>query len=200
MTGIPGPNRWHAACSCRGMPRATKLSPAPSLRQNLGPAGVLALALLIPGGCDEPVSQKPAPSPQTTSATAEKPGAVASEKPGAAASEKPIVAYDRCYRECYTAKTNATNRETCKLECDSLAEDDLRARADPAARVMQQHLRGCLLGCWDDPKLSETNRETCLLTCGDDAEVAVTPPPKQELEVVPGTVLTPPAEASAGPK
>ena len=72
-----------------------------------------------------------------------------------------------------------------------MVENSLGADADPAARAIYQHVRGCFTGCWEDPGLNETNRETCLLTCNDDAALAVTAPPKQALEVVPGTVLAP---------
>jgi hypothetical protein len=165
------------------MPNRAPHLPSPVLSR-------VALLLVLSAGCDEPIAQKPNAGPTVVDPKA--PPAVtgpvtATPQPA----DGPIAAYDRCYRECFTAQTNATNRETCKLQCDSLAEDKLGANADPAARAMQQHLRGCMINCWEDSKLSETNRETCLLTCDDDATVAVTPPPKQELEVVPGTVLTP---------
>lgn len=170
---------------------------------------MVALGLGLLASCDEPGEQKPGGAPQAAVTppppvtVTPPPGAAVTPPPGAAvapppaSSEPKIAAYDRCYRECYTAHTNATNRETCKLECDSLAEDDLGARADPKARALVQHLRGCMMGCWEDTKLSDTNRATCLLTCDDDAAVEGTPPPKAELEVVPGTVLTPPP---AGPR
>jgi hypothetical protein len=153
----------------RGQPRASLL---------------LGMGLIVLDACDEGTAQKMLQASQA----AEHAGQAA---PAPAAVEAPIVAYDQCYRECYTAHMNATNRETCKLECDSLAEDDLKTRADPTARREYQHLRGCIIDCWDRHELSETNRETCLLTCDDDAAIALTPPPKRQLEVVPGTVLTP---------
>lgn len=109
-----------------------------------------------------------------------------------------IDAYSQCYGGCYTAHTNATNRETCKLDCDGLAEMALRADADPAARTNYEHLRGCIIGCWEDRSLSETNRSTCLLTCAEDAEIEGTPVPRQTLEVVPGTPLAPDAELPPG--
>lgn len=153
----------------RGQPRASLL---------------FGVSLILLDACDETTAQKMVQASQTV----ERAGEAA---PPPAAVEGPIVAYGQCYRECYTAQTNATNRETCKLECDSLAEDDLKTRADPLARREFQHLRGCIIDCWDHHELSETNRETCLLTCDDDAAVALTPPPKRQLEVVPGTVLAP---------
>jgi hypothetical protein len=110
----------------------------------------------------------------------------------------PIDMYSQCYGGCYTAGTNETNRETCKLDCDGLAEISLGASADPVARRTYEHLRGCLIACWDDRHLSETNRSTCLLTCAEDAEVEATPPPRRTLEVVPGTVLAPDAELPPG--
>ena len=152
---------------------------------HVGSGRVLVLGLALLGGCDE-TAQKMGEASQVSV----QPGQVAAAPP-APAIERPIAAYDQCYRGCFAAPTNATNRETCKLECDSLAEDDLGANADLAAREIYQHLRGCFIGCWEDPKLSETNRETCLLTCNDDAMLAVNAPPKQALEVVPGTVLAP---------
>ncbi|MBK7829054.1 hypothetical protein [Nannocystis sp.] len=171
--------------------------PSPVLSRIAPRSGLLlALLLALSGGCDETIAQKPntAPTAVDPKAPPAPSGQVTATpqpaSPGQPA-EPPIAAFDRCYRGCFTAHTNATNRETCKLQCDSLAEDKLGANADPAARAMYQHLRGCMINCWEDSKLSETNRETCLLTCDDDAAIAVTPPPKHELEVVPGTVLTP---------
>lgn len=145
---------------------------------------LLGVGLILLDACDEGTAQKMLQA----SHAAENAVPVPSPPPAVAA---PVVAYDQCYRNCYTAPMNATNRETCKLDCDSLAEDDLRTRADPGARREFQHLRGCLTDCWERHGLSETNRETCLLTCDDDAEIGLTPPPKRQLEVVPGTVLTP---------
>ncbi len=122
--------------------------------------------------------------------------------PSGPAAATPLAAsidgYSQCYSGCYKAHTNATNRETCKLDCDGLAEMSLAASADPVARTTYEHLRGCLVSCWDDRHLSETNRSTCLLTCAEDAEVEATPAPRRTLEVVPGTVLAPDAELPAG--
>jgi hypothetical protein len=159
----------HLPRSLRGQPRASLL---------------FGVGLILLDACDEGTAQKMLQASQAVEHAGQ-------ATPPPAAIEGPIVAYDQCYRECYTAHTNTTHRETCKLECDSLAEDDLKAPADPAARREYQHLRGCFTDCWDRHGLSETNRETCLLTCDDDATIALTPVPKRQLEVVPGTVLTP---------
>ncbi|MBL9106410.1 MAG: hypothetical protein JNL82_36140 [Myxococcales bacterium] len=140
------------------------------------PRAALAAACLLAAACD----------PWSTPTTATTPLAAR------------IDAYGKCYGECYTSRTSATNRETCKLECDDLAELSLGAAADPAARRAYEHLRGCLVGCWDDRTLSETNRATCLLTCSEDAEIEATPAPKQTLEVVPGTELAPGTELPPG--
>ena len=138
------------------------------------------LACLSTAGCD------PWSSP-TGSA-----GSAGSAGSGAPASlEASLDAYNQCYSGCYTAHTNATNRETCKLDCDGLAEMALGADAKPAARTTYEHLRGCIIDCWENRSLSETNRSTCLLTCNEDAEIEATPAPKRTLEVVPGTVLAP---------
>lgn len=145
-----------------------------TLRTFTARATLAALSLLFTG-CD-PWSAPPADAPLATS----------------------IEAYSQCYGGCYSAKTSATNRETCKLECDDLAELSLGPAADPATRRNYEHLRGCILGCWDDRTLSETNRSTCLLTCSESAEIAATPAPKQTLEVVPGTVLAPGTELPPG--
>jgi hypothetical protein len=166
--------------------RITKIRPGSSGSMLFPAASLLALGLVLLGGCDETSL-----SPSGAAAVAFDGKAAPGVAPPAASIEAAITAYDQCYSGCYTAHTNATNRETCKLECDSLAEDSMGALADPAASTMQQHLRGCLLDCWDTDKLSETNRSTCRLTCVDDAVIATTPLPKQTLEVVPGTVLTP---------
>lgn len=136
------------------------------------------LACLLAAGCD-PWSSPPGPAPA----------------PPLAAS---IERYSGCYGGCYTAHTNATNRETCKLDCDGLAEMALGADATPAARTTYEHLRGCIVECWENRALSETNRSTCLLTCAEDAEIEATPTPRRSLEVVPGTVLTPDAQLPPG--
>lgn len=137
----------------------------------------VALVCLFAAGCD-PWSAPAGPSG---------PGAA----PPLAAS---IDTYSECYKGCYTAHTNATNRETCKLDCDGLAEMALRADADPTARTTYEHLRGCVTQCWENRSLNETNRSTCLLTCAEDAEIEGTPAPKRTREVVPGTVLAPGAQ------
>ena len=142
----------------------------------------------------DPAAQPPlAASTPATPPAQVVPATQPSTPPSADELAEASAAHSECYRDCYADDLTASNRETCKLECDSLAEDDLGARADPKARALVQHLRGCMMGCWEDSKLSDTNRATCLLTCDDDAAIEGTPPPKAELEVVPGTVLTPPA-------
>ena len=86
-----------------------------------------------------------------------------------------IVAYNECYSGCFGAKTSATNKETCKLDCDSLAETGMDTLTDDASKATYkqtwQTLRGCVTQCFEDKKLSATNRQTCLLTCSDEAEV-----------------------------
>lgn len=139
------------------------------------------LACLLTAGCD----------PWATPTGPSGPGAAS---PLAAS----IDTYNQCYSGCYTAQANATNRETCKLDCDALAEMALRADADPTARTTYEHLRGCIVACWEDRSLNETNRSTCLLTCTEDAELHGTPAPRKTLEVVPGTVLAPDAELPPG--
>jgi len=162
---------------------------------------VASCVALASSGCDESLAPRAggvtveAPEKPQDSKSSE-PGVVV--KPPASSRDKGIAAYEQCYHGCFTADTNATNRETCKLQCDSLAEDDLGARGEVGASDLYQHLRGCLLACWEDPKLSKTNRETCLLTCTSDATIDSTTPPKQKLEVVPGTVLAPGATLPPG--
>lgn len=145
-------------------------------RHTVNPICVM-LACLFTAGCD-PWSSPAGPS-----------------GPGAA---PPLTAsidtYSQCYSGCYTAHTNATNRETCKLDCDGLAEIALGADANLAARTSYEHLRGCISECWENRSLSETNRSTCLLTCAEDAEIEATPAPRRTREVVPGTVLAPEAQ------
>lgn len=165
--------------------------PEPLLRSQRRVALLFALGLGLLDACDEGTAQKMAEASRAIEQAKAPPGAPA------AAVETAIAAYDECYRGCYTAHTIPTNRETCKLECDSLAEDDLKARAEPLANRELPRLRGCLTDCWDVHGLRETDRATCLLTCDDAASVALTAPPKQHLEVVPGTVLTPPAPPAA---
>jgi len=138
----------------------------------------LAVMCLLAAGCD----------PWSTAA------GPAADVPLAAS----INAYSECYSGCYTARTNATNRETCKLDCDDLAEMSLGASADPATRRAYEHLRGCLIDCWDNRSLSDTNRSTCLLTCAEGSEIEATPAPRQTLEVVSGTVLAPNADLPPG--
>jgi hypothetical protein len=91
--------------------------------------GVAGLMCLLVTGCD----------PWST------PSGSAAVTPLAAS----IDAYNQCYSGCYTAHTIATNRETCKLDCDGLAEMALGADANPAARTTYEHLRGCIVDCWE---------------------------------------------------
>lgn len=141
------------------------------------------LACLLSAGCDAWTS----PTGQSGAAPGAAPPLTAS-----------IDAYSECYSGCYTADTNATNRATCKLDCDALAEMTLGADANPTARTTYEHLRGCIIECWENRSLSETNRSTCLLTCSEDAEIEATAAPKRTLEVVPGTVLDPDAKLPPG--
>ena len=115
-----------------------------STRSSLSFVASIWLAL---SGCDETAA------PRTSEVPLDGKGPVTAAPIGAAPAvppEQAITGYNQCYRECFTAQTNATNRETC------------------------------------------------LLTCTDDAAVAFTAPPKQTLEVVPGTVLAPDAQLPPG--
>ena len=108
-----------------------------------------------------------------------------------------IGAYNKCYSDCFTTNASATNRETCKLDCDSLAETGMDSLKDEASKTTYQttwkNLRGCITGCWEDKKLNETNRSTCLLTCSDAAEISAVPvPPPPGMVPVPQPPATPP--------
>ena len=184
-------------------------STASSLASSLiGPVGLaLALAgLAVLPACDDSGEQRKDGAPGTPDGKS--PDAKAPDAKGPTPSitrfkspAEAIGAYNKCYSDCFTANTNATNRETCKLDCDSLAEtgmDTLKSDAEKTTyETTWKTLRGCITGCWEDRKLNETNRSTCLLTCSDSAEISAVPvpPPPGLVPVPPGTppTGTPPA-------
>jgi len=148
-------------------------------------ASVLALAVLP--ACDDSGEQRKDGAPGTPDAKAPDGKAAPDSKsptPSITKFKSPaeaIGAYNKCYSDCFTAHTNATNRETCKLDCDSLAETGMDTLKDEASKTTYdttwKTLRGCITGCWEDKKLNETNRSTCLLTCSDSAEISAVPVP-----------------------
>ncbi len=167
----------------------------------------LALGLALVAACDDSGEQRKDGTPGTpgtagtagtapTDGKANVPGDGKIATPEALQKYKSpaeaIGAYNKCYSDCFTAHTNATNRETCKLDCDSLVEAGMDSIKEPAAQETYKTtwttLRTCINGCWGDKKLNETNRATCLLTCSDTAEITAVPVPQN-----PGTAGTPPA-------
>lgn len=165
-------------------------------------AGALALGLCLIAACDDSGEQRKDGAPGTQDGKANVPGdGKIPTSPELRKFKNPaeaITAYNTCYSDCFTQHTNATNRETCKLECDGLAEAGMDTlKTDPEKTKYKETwttLRGCITGCWDDKKLNSTNRATCLLTCSDAAEIAAVPVPDGPGAAQPTTpVGTPPA-------
>lgn len=163
-------------------------------------AQALALTLTLTAACDDAGEQRKddtktvdgkAPDGKAVDDKAAPPAELRKFKSPAEA----IGAYNTCYSDCFTEKANATNRETCKLDCDGLAEtgmDVLKTEAEKTTyKTTWTTLRGCITGCWEDRKLNQTNRATCLLTCSDAAEIGATPMPPST--GTPPTTGTPPA-------
>ncbi len=172
---------------------------SPTLTSGLACALGLSLSLLA--ACDdsgearkdEPVSPdgKAKPNVPGDGKIANPPALTKYKSPAEA-----IGAYNKCYSDCFTTGQNATNRETCKLDCDTLVETGMDTLKDEASKTTYKNtwttLRTCINGCWGDRSLNETNRATCLLTCSDAAEVSAVPPPDAKMVPVPGTPITPP--------
>ncbi len=155
----------------------------------------LGLASFLAAACDDsseqrkpgpaaaqpaPAAAKPAPAEKTAPAG---PTAIAAPPPAAPKDASAIVrAYSGCYDECLSGKVTGTNRETCKLNCDSVAEAALDGLSpappkDEFKKVLEK-FNGCATSCYEDKTLNATNRSTCILTCQDAAEVSATAPPK----------------------
>ncbi len=158
------------------------------IRNTLNLTSGLALGLALVAGCDDSGEQRKDGAPTTAGAPdgkANVPGDGKIATPQALQRYKnpaeAIGAYNKCYSDCFTAGGNATNRETCKLDCDSLVEAGMDGLKDDASKATYKTtwttLRTCINGCWADRKLNETNRATCLLTCSDNAEVTAIPVP-----------------------
>jgi len=152
----------------------------------------LGLCLLAAFGCDDSANRKAGVAPSVPS-SAQAPAKKADQapeskdaKPEAAvpAPAKPtdpagvVKAYSSCYTACFSEKGPATNRETCKLNCDAAAEANIEGvtNAPPKDDFMKNlsTFHGCVNACYEDKSLNSTNRETCILTCQDAAEVAAT--------------------------
>lgn len=153
---------------------------------NAMPRSILGLCLLTLAGCDAPTgAPQQAPVPATADnasvgrAAAVTAATVAAQAPAGGADL--VRQYGTCYAACFDEKSSATNRETCKLNCESVAEAaaDALPGAPPKHMVMKSvaTLHGCIDLCHEDAKLNATNRETCILTCQDAAEVGITAPP-----------------------
>ena len=150
--------------------------------------GLLGLTLALGLACDD------AGETRKDAATAGKTGEYKQDPDAAAVPQKfknpgeAIIAYNECYSGCFSARTSATNKETCKLDCDSLAETGMDTLTDEPSKATYkqtwQTLRGCVTQCFEDKKLSATNRQTCLLTCSDEAEV-------EALNKLPGAMAMP---------
>jgi len=185
------------------------------IRTTLTLTSGLALGLALVAGCDDSGEQRKDGAPTTAGAPdgkANVPGDGKIATPQALQRYKnpveAIGAYNKCYSDCFTAGGNATNRETCKLDCDSLVEAGMDGLKDDASKATYKTtwttLRGCITGCWEDRKLNQTNRATCLLTCSDAAEIGATPMPPGPgtpvaAPVTPPAVTTPPPATGTPP-
>jgi len=158
------------------------------IRNTLTLTSGLALGLALVAGCDDSGEQRKDGAPTTVGGPEAKPNVPGDGKiatpPALQRYKNPaeaIGAYNKCYSDCFTAGSNATNRETCKLDCDSLVEAGMDGLKDDASKATYKStwttLRTCINGCWGDRKLNETNRATCLLTCSDNAEITAMPVP-----------------------
>lgn len=88
--------------------------------------------------------------------------------------------YAACCSDCLAEPTSATNKETCKLNCEAVAvtagEQLPGGPADPQLTSRLHDLGGCIHACHEDRRLSPTDRATCELTCEGATEVTVTAP------------------------
>lgn len=177
-------------------PAAILLYPLAMSKPHSQPAlSILGLCLLVACSCDEsaenrkagPVAAPPAPAAKKADATPTAPETKpAPPTTAVTAPPKPVdvpgvvKAYSGCYAACFSEKGPATNRETCKLNCDATAETGIEgiAGAPPKDAFMKtlSAFNGCVNACHDDKTLNATNRETCVLTCQDAAEVAAASP------------------------
>jgi hypothetical protein len=153
---------------------------------------LLGLCLLTAGACDDAAEQRK-PVPTKPAVEAAKPDPLLevkkSTKPAPETIVPPTVAaptpdttgivrqYSTCYSACFSERASATNRETCKLNCDTVAEtalESIKTGAPPKGSFMRAlaGLNGCINACYDDKSLNSTNRATCVLTCQDNAEIA----------------------------
>lgn len=159
----------------------------------------ITLGLALLAGCDptmmprEQTAARPAAEPGSApapapAAPAEAPQAVAAPQAPAEPPPADLLAvvhdYGQCYSGCFAEHVRATDKETCKLNCEALAEaarDGLPGA--PSKDVLLKAiaaLDGCVYACYEDASLSATNRETCLLTCRDVADVSASAPPSAE--------------------
>jgi hypothetical protein len=150
------------------------------MRDKLFTRTILGLALLV-AGCDEtPPAGTPAGTPATTPRAGE-PAAAVPPAPATAPVDLAGVVHDygQCYSGCFAEPARATDKETCKLNCQASATAARETLKDaPPQDVLDKRLAslaGCVNACHDDATLSDTNRETCLLTCRDVADVAAGP-------------------------
>ncbi len=176
-----------------------------SIASRLAGGLIVALAFSSLPACDDSGEQRKDGAPGTPdgkSPDAKAPPDGKTQAPSIARFKSPaeaIGAYNKCYSDCFTVHANATNRETCKLDCDGLAETGKDSLKDDASKTTYdttwKTLRGCITGCWEDKKLNETNRSTCLLTCSDAAEISAVPvpPPPGMVPVPQPPAGTPPA-------
>ncbi|MCA9714187.1 MAG: hypothetical protein H6713_34500 [Myxococcales bacterium] len=103
----------------------------------------------------------------------------ASKAEGDAGAVALVRAYASCLSECHEGDASATDRETCALTCEQVADtgaDELGER-EPKALVkralpeVKRSLAACVGECDGDRKLSVNDRATCKLTCSGSAEV-----------------------------
>ncbi|HEY8377958.1 MAG TPA: hypothetical protein VIK91_15785 [Nannocystis sp.] len=153
-------------------------------------------------GCDDSAEQrKPGPTPALPGAEQAAPAPTSKTSPGASSTPTPatspapaaepsppaptdiagvIRSYSGCYTDCFTERASATNRETCKLNCDAAAEasaESIPGASLESLKAATASFTSCVNACYADKSLSATNRATCVLTCQDAAEVAASSPP-----------------------
>jgi hypothetical protein len=162
----------------------------PGMTMRTATRSLLGLCLLTAGACDDAAEQrKPGPTPTAEPAKAELLDVKKKTTPPPPTITPPTVAapttdttgivrqYSTCYSACFSERASATNRETCKLNCDTVAEtalEGIKTGAPPKDAFMKTltTFNGCVNACYDDKTLNATNRATCVLTCQDNAEIA----------------------------
>ncbi len=95
------------------------------------------------------------------------------DAPASASAAEVVGALNQCMQSCAATPSLRTNKHTCALTCEVVADTAIDALTPEQAFQADATLTwrdACFASCEGDSSLSRNDKQTCLLTCADTSE------------------------------